>query len=66
MIATRHGVANDFEMLSQLGRRAFYEAFGSYNDPADMENYLDKAFDASLIKEQLLKTGCNIFNRLRR
>lgn len=43
----------DAEMLAGLGRRAFYEAFGIYNDPSDMQAYLDLAFDPARIREQL-------------
>jgi len=43
----------DFGLLAELGRRAFFEAFGAYNDPSDMQAYLDLAFDPESIKNQL-------------
>ena len=42
-----------FEMLAALGRKAFYEAFSEHNDPADMQAYLDLAFNPETIKKQL-------------
>ncbi|HMT27666.1 MAG TPA: GNAT family N-acetyltransferase [Bacteroidia bacterium] len=53
MIEIRKAVIQDYEMLAVLGRRAFYEAFGDYNDPADMQAYLDLAFNPDTIKKQL-------------
>ncbi|MBP9083429.1 MAG: GNAT family N-acetyltransferase [Bacteroidia bacterium] len=42
-----------FEMLAELGRKAFYEAFSEHNDPDDMQAYLDLAFNPETIKKQL-------------
>ena len=53
MIAVRHASIADFKMLASLGRRAFQEAFGQYNDPGDMQAYLDLAFDPERIQHQL-------------
>ena len=53
MIEVREAVAGDFELLADLGRRAFYEAFGKYNDEADMQVYLDLAFNSEIIRSQL-------------
>ena len=53
MIEIRLAKADDFGMLSDLGRRAFQEAFGQYNDPGDMQAYLDLSFDPDRIKSQL-------------
>jgi diamine N-acetyltransferase len=52
-IEIRKASIEDTEMLAALGRRAFYEAFGEYNDPADMQAYLDLAFNAENIKAQI-------------
>jgi ribosomal protein S18 acetylase RimI-like enzyme len=41
-------------MLAALGRKAFFEAFGAHNDPADMQAYLDLAFNPDSIQQQLL------------
>lgn len=54
MIEVRQATAADNKMLSELGRRAFQEAFGRFNDPGDMQAYLDLSFDAERIKKQLL------------
>ena len=53
MIAIRNASVSDFELLATLGRRAFFEAFGRYNDPGDMQSYLDSAFDPDIIRKQL-------------
>jgi len=53
MISIRTANPNEFELLSTLGRRAFYEAFGGHNDPQDMQAYLDLAFNPETIKKQL-------------
>ena len=53
MITVTTATAGDFEMISSLGRRAFYEAFGEYNDPDDMQAYLDLSFNPETIKKQL-------------
>lgn len=53
MIEVKSAHVVDFGMLSDLGRRAFQEAFGQYNDPGDMQAYLDLSFDPERIKSQL-------------
>ncbi|MFM7079959.1 MAG: N-acetyltransferase family protein [Bacteroidota bacterium] len=53
MIKVELAQSDDFEMLSDLGRRAFQEAFGQFNDPGDMQAYLDLSFDPQRIKSQL-------------
>lgn len=53
MIHVRIAEPIDCELLAILGRRAFYEAFGAFNDPDDMQAYLDLAFDKEKIREQL-------------
>ncbi|MEY3343499.1 MAG: hypothetical protein RL090_1183 [Bacteroidota bacterium] len=53
MIKVEYAQIDDFEMVSDLGRRAFQEAFGQYNDPGDMQAYLDLSFDPQRIKAQL-------------
>ena len=52
-IAIRKATPDDSDMLASLGRKAFYEAFGQYNDPGDMQAYLDLAFNPENIREQL-------------
>jgi ribosomal protein S18 acetylase RimI-like enzyme len=53
MISIRTGNTSDFVLLTTLGRRAFYEAFGEHNNPDDMQVYLDLAFNSETIREQL-------------
>ena len=53
MITIRSANQSEFELLSILGRRAFYEAFGGHNDPQDMQAYLDLAFSPDTIRKQL-------------
>ena len=53
MISVRIALPEDFEVVSALGRRAFYEAFGEYNKPEDMQAYLDLSFNPEAIKQQL-------------
>jgi len=48
----------DATMLAGLGRRSFFEAFGEFNQPEDMEAYLEKAFNTSIILEQLNNPAC--------
>ena len=53
MIEVRIATIEDAQLLAQLGRRAFMEAFGSQNDPAHMQAYLDLAFDPERIATNL-------------
>lgn len=41
------------DILHQLARQTFTEAFAADNDPSDFEDYMAKAFDRDLIKSQL-------------
>jgi len=53
MISVIPAKPSDYKLLASLGRRAFYEAFGEFNDPQDMQAYLDLAFNEDTIKKQL-------------
>ena len=53
MIEVRIATIEDAQLLAQLGRRAFIEAFGSQNDHAHMQAYLDLAFDPERIAANL-------------
>ena len=44
----------DANLLIELGRTSFYEAFAEQTAPQDMEAHLQKAFDADEIREQLV------------
>lgn len=61
MITVRNGSEVDFQLLSTLGRRAFQEAFGKYNDAGDMQAYLDLAFNSDKIKEELLNRSITYY-----
>lgn len=45
--------STDVNLLVELGRTSFYEAFAEQTAPQDMEAHLQKAFDAAEIKERL-------------
>ena len=53
MISVRVASIKEHELLATLGRRSFYEAFGQFNDPDDMQAYLDLAFHPDTIRQQL-------------
>lgn len=61
MITIRKVAATEFEMLAALGRRAFYEAFSEFQDPDDMQAYLDLAFHPDTIKSHLEDKGIRFF-----
>jgi len=43
----------DAELLVELGRSSFYEAFSEQTAPKDMENHLQKAFKVDDIRKQV-------------
>ena len=43
----------DADLLVELGRTMFYEAFSEQTDPQDMENHLQNAFKVEEIRRQL-------------
>lgn len=49
----RQATLTDLDLLSQLGRRTFFDAFADDNDPGDMAEYLAKAFAPETIRAQL-------------
>jgi diamine N-acetyltransferase len=53
MITTRLAQPSDYQVLSDLGRKAFHEAFHQYNDPEDMQAYLDLAFHPETVAKAL-------------
>lgn len=53
MIRIRKVAPDDYEMLASLGRKAFYEAFSEFQDPDDMQAYLDLAFHPDTIKSHI-------------
>jgi ribosomal protein S18 acetylase RimI-like enzyme len=53
VIEVKKASVSDSQLLALLGRRAFQEAFGQFNDPTDMQAYLDLSFHQDRIKSQL-------------
>ena len=49
----RRATHADAVLLSEIGRRSFEDAFGRYNDPSDMQQYLNAAFSPDLIQKNL-------------
>ena len=53
MILIRIATVVDFELLASLGSQSFFEAFARYNNPEDIQSYLETAFAPSTIRKQL-------------
>ena len=45
--------SEDADLLAELGRTSFYEAFAEQTAPQDMQAHLQKAFDVDQIRKQL-------------
>lgn len=43
----------DYKIVTQIGYDTFYETWKAYNTPEDMDTYLKKAFDPSVILKDL-------------
>ena len=52
-IHIRRGTVEDYEVLADLGKRTFREAFANQNTPADMEAYLERSFAPAKIRREL-------------
>lgn len=52
-IIIRHATAADAELLAKLGARTFQDTFGAYNNPEDMEVYIQKSFGPERQAEEL-------------
>ncbi|CAB1062248.1 hypothetical protein D1BOALGB6SA_7024 [Olavius sp. associated proteobacterium Delta 1] len=50
----RKALPEDVDLLIELGRRCFYEAFNDVTAPQDMEAYLTTTFQKSEIENQLV------------
>ena len=50
----------ELEALCELSTRAFRETFAKHNDPKDLQAYLDKAFSAEKLREEL-SNECSTF-----
>ena len=60
-ISVRKAFPMDVELLIQLGKRCFYEAFNDMTAPADMEAYLRSTFQKTAIENQLMDERSLIF-----
>lgn len=56
----RYGSPNDAQMLSELGARAFYDAFARENSPENMALYLKESFSPQIQLRELSQPE-NIF-----
>lgn len=56
----RKAELSDAELLVELGRQSFYEAFATQTDPQDMETHLRRAFNIDEINSEL-KRGHSLF-----
>ncbi|MCP3962500.1 MAG: GNAT family N-acetyltransferase [bacterium] len=53
----RHGTTADAEMLADLGRRTFGDAFAEDNQSDDMERYLAEAFTLERVTAEIEQPG---------
>lgn len=51
----------DLEILINISRTTFIDAFEKYNNPKDFKEYLTKAFDSENIKKQLLDPNSTFY-----
>jgi ribosomal protein S18 acetylase RimI-like enzyme len=54
MITIRPATLDDAELLAELGRRTFDEAFTPTNDPVSMRDYMDSAFAPEVQRAELV------------
>ena len=52
-IRVRNGLAEDSRLLSELGRRTFFDSFAADNHPDDMAVYLDASFSREKLASEL-------------
>lgn len=54
-VEIRTATAEDAEILAQIGRKSFYDAFADHpkNAPEDMKSYMDEAFSLRAFSEDL-------------
>jgi ribosomal protein S18 acetylase RimI-like enzyme len=57
MITVRQGMPSDADRLARFAARAFEEAFGAENDPADMALYLSGAYGFAQQSRELADPG---------
>lgn len=51
--SVRQATASDVDLLAELGKQSFYEAFCEMTAPEDMAAYLQSAFNKVYIKDQI-------------
>jgi len=51
--SVRQATASDVDLLAELGKQSFYEAFCEMTAPEDMAAYLQSAFNKADIKDQI-------------
>ena len=49
------------EIYRELGSRTFLESFGEVNSESDMQEYLSKSFDNSVLKKQLNNSDIDVY-----
>lgn len=52
-VTVRAATASDAMVLAQIGASTFYETFRPYNSEEDMQAYITKSYNESLIKQNL-------------
>lgn len=52
---------SDLGLVQQIGRETFYETFAASNSEADMQEYLDKSFNAEKIASELTNPDSHFF-----
>jgi ribosomal protein S18 acetylase RimI-like enzyme len=60
-VTVRKAFPKDVDLLAQLGKRCFYEAFNDVTAPDDMQAYLESTFQKTAIETQLLDERSLIF-----
>lgn len=48
---------SQLEVLTEMARETFTEAFASMNDPQDFQDYLNKAFNPDQMRKEMLTSG---------
>ncbi len=57
----REAIPDDYLILSDLGRRTFYETWRPVNTEEDMQSYLAKSFASSLVRHDIENINVNLF-----
>ncbi len=57
----RKATAEEAEIISEIGRKTFYETWKSVNTEEDLQLYMRKSFDLEKLKIELADLSTNIF-----